>query len=225
MLRSCTQQGDILLSRTACPKRTPLRFDAVGGIRIGEISMARCDSPDHTKWEALRKELDELHVKATVLCDMKEELLQVGTELQERFDTHNPMQQGKAKANGQLQSIIQKLRGRESTSEMPPSSEQNLDSDLDQQVPRRRQNHNPRQVQHLKEWFNANSHDPYPSYSEKVRLAEDTGMEIRQIEYWLTNHRKRHLILKKPVARGGSSDVDSEKGGISSVDTMDMFCL
>ena len=110
--------------------------------------MASCDSPDSTKWEAIRNELDELHTKTRVLFNIKEELLQAGTELQERLDAHNPMQDGKAEANGRLQSIIQKIRGGESTSGMPPSSKQELNSDLDQQVRRRRQNHNLRQVQH-----------------------------------------------------------------------------
>ena len=56
----------------------------------------------------------------------------------------------------------------------------------------RRRNHRHEQLNILKQWFDEHASDPYPSPEEKVDLAEAVGMEIKQIEHWFTNQRKRH---------------------------------
>ena len=47
------------------------------------------------------------------------------------------------------------------------------------------------QTRVLTEWFDAHYQDPYPTQPEKVMLAAATKMEVRQIEHWFTNKRKR----------------------------------
>lgn len=47
----------------------------------------------------------------------------------------------------------------------------------------------------LKAWFVAHAQDPYPSHEEKISLAREGGISMKQIENWLTNTRGR--IWKK----------------------------
>nr|QUP52050.1 KNOX class 1 transcription factor [Isoetes lacustris] len=44
----------------------------------------------------------------------------------------------------------------------------------------------------LLEWWRDHSKWPYPSESEKVNLAERTGLDQKQINNWFINQRKRH---------------------------------
>ena len=55
----------------------------------------------------------------------------------------------------------------------------------------RRRNHRQEQLNVLTKWFNAHMDDPYPSPEEKFELARKSHMEVRQIEHWFTNRRKR----------------------------------
>lgn len=43
----------------------------------------------------------------------------------------------------------------------------------------------------LKAWFLAHINDPYPSHEQKILLAKEGGITMRQIENWLTNTRGR----------------------------------
>jgi len=56
----------------------------------------------------------------------------------------------------------------------------------------RRQNHRSDQTRLLKEWFRQHESEPYPTPNEKERLAQETGMQIKQVEHWFTNSRKRN---------------------------------
>jgi len=47
----------------------------------------------------------------------------------------------------------------------------------------------------LKAWFIAHAQDPYPSHEEKINLAREGGISMKQLENWLTNTRGR--IWKK----------------------------
>ena len=47
----------------------------------------------------------------------------------------------------------------------------------------------------LKNWFIVHAQDPYPSHEEKIRLAREGGISMKQLENWLTNTRGR--IWKK----------------------------
>lgn len=55
-----------------------------------------------------------------------------------------------------------------------------------------RTNHTVDQVRRLKSWFDSHHDNPYPKRSEKQDLASTTGMQVKQVEGWFTNHRKRH---------------------------------
>ncbi|KAH9304712.1 hypothetical protein KI387_009116, partial [Taxus chinensis] len=46
--------------------------------------------------------------------------------------------------------------------------------------------------QKLLDWWNLHSKWPYPSETEKVALAESTGLDQKQINNWFINQRKRH---------------------------------
>ncbi|KAL1809144.1 hypothetical protein ACET3Z_026134 [Daucus carota] len=46
--------------------------------------------------------------------------------------------------------------------------------------------------QQLMEWWSKNYKWPYPSESQKVALAEATGLDQKQINNWFINQRKRH---------------------------------
>jgi len=43
----------------------------------------------------------------------------------------------------------------------------------------------------LKNWLTENFQDPYPSHTEKVRLAGETGITLKQVQNWFTNARGR----------------------------------
>ena len=57
---------------------------------------------------------------------------------------------------------------------------------------RRRSNHRSDQTSVLLSWFEAHKVDPYPSMQEKIELGKMTGMDVKQIENWFTNRRKRN---------------------------------
>nr|ASU87385.1 transcription factor class II KNOX2-2 [Huperzia selago] len=44
----------------------------------------------------------------------------------------------------------------------------------------------------LKAWWHAHSKWPYPSEDEKARLVQETGLELKQINNWFINQRKRN---------------------------------
>ncbi|KAG2716931.1 hypothetical protein I3760_03G150300 [Carya illinoinensis] len=46
--------------------------------------------------------------------------------------------------------------------------------------------------QRLLEWWSRHYKWPYPSESQKVALAESTGLDLKQINNWFINQRKRH---------------------------------
>ena len=74
----------------------------------------------------------------------------------------------------------------------------------------RRRNHKQEQLQILRKWFDAHSNDPYPSPDEKVFLADQVGMEVRQVEHWFTNRRKRHWKKGGGGAKGEEDDDDED---------------
>ena len=61
---------------------------------------------------------------------------------------------------------------------------------------KRRQNHTPEQIHILTNWFKTHEFDPYPGGKEKERLSQVTGLDVRQIEHWFTNRRKRSWRTK-----------------------------
>jgi len=43
----------------------------------------------------------------------------------------------------------------------------------------------------LKNWLTEHYQDPYPSWSEKMKLAEEAGISVKQVQNWFTNIRGR----------------------------------
>ncbi|KAJ0106159.1 hypothetical protein Patl1_18067 [Pistacia atlantica] len=44
----------------------------------------------------------------------------------------------------------------------------------------------------LFDWWSVHNKWPYPTESDKIQLAESTGLDQRQINNWFINQRKRH---------------------------------
>lgn len=44
----------------------------------------------------------------------------------------------------------------------------------------------------LKSWWHAHSKWPYPTEDEKARLVQETGLQLKQINNWFINQRKRN---------------------------------
>eukprot|EP00250_Pteridium_aquilinum_P008138 c17706_g2_i1 orf=296-1429(+) len=57
----------------------------------------------------------------------------------------------------------------------------------------------------LKKWWNAHSRWPYPTEEEKRQLVQETGLEMRQINNWFINHRKRNWIDRAPPPNAAAS--------------------
>ena len=70
----------------------------------------------------------------------------------------------------------------------------------------RRRNHRLDQLSILKKWVDEHASEPYPSPEEKAELAEQVGMEVKQIEHWFTNYRKRHWSKKASLGADGNDD-------------------
>ena len=117
---------------------------------------------------------------------------------------------------GSMHEQLHPLRGITRTSEpcgrSPANQLQDPVEDVDantrlQSDPRarvnRRRNHRQDQLAVLRRWFEQHAEDPYPSPEEKSVLAAHCGMEVRQIEHWFTNRRKRHWNKK---LRGSPDD-------------------
>jgi len=59
---------------------------------------------------------------------------------------------------------------------------------------KRRRGHFPKTTTDLlKSWLFDHLEHPYPTEEEKAVLAEDTGLTVKQINYWFTNSRRRFL--------------------------------
>lgn len=92
----------------------------------------------------------------------------------------------------------------------PPKSERAEDVRYDETrrgaTGARRRNHRQDQTEILRQWFDDHAADPYPTPNEKAVLAKRVGMEVRQVEHWFTNHRKRHWLKQdQEGAQAGSA--------------------
>lgn len=56
----------------------------------------------------------------------------------------------------------------------------------------------------LKNWLTEHFQDPYPSHAEKIRLANEAGITLKQVQNWFTNARGR--IWKKTYNNEKFSD-------------------
>ena len=78
----------------------------------------------------------------------------------------------------------------------------------------RRNNHSTTQHGTLLTWFNEHTSNPYPTQAEKEALASQSQLEVRQVEHWFTNRRKRHWRhrerhgkrAKRPASTGAAAE-------------------
>ncbi|MCO5582575.1 hypothetical protein L7F22_036473 [Adiantum nelumboides] len=54
---------------------------------------------------------------------------------------------------------------------------------------------------HLRHWWDAHSKWPYPTEEEKQRLVRETGLELKQINNWFINQRKRNWTTNPALER------------------------
>ena len=59
----------------------------------------------------------------------------------------------------------------------------------------------------LKQWFIQNVDDPYPTDSDKERLAAESGLTIRQVSQWMINNR---VQIKKKIMKISKRKQDTE---------------
>ncbi|AYV80582.1 MAG: homeobox protein 4 [Harvfovirus sp.] len=62
----------------------------------------------------------------------------------------------------------------------------------------------------LLQWLEANREHPYPSTRQKEELAIETGLELKQVNYWFTNVRRR-LKIRKSVRRSSPVERSNTK--------------
>lgn len=57
----------------------------------------------------------------------------------------------------------------------------------------------------LKQWWNSHSRWPYPTDEEKKEMVKLSGLELRQINNWFINHRKRNWNSRSSIAADPSA--------------------
>ncbi|KAF7196347.1 Homeobox protein TGIF1 [Pseudocercospora fuligena] len=76
---------------------------------------------------------------------------------------------------------------------------------------RKRSNLPKQSTEIMKQWFDQNISNPYPSEEQKAIFSNATGISMTQVSNWFINHRRRcpELRDKREKSRGGSRDCDS----------------
>ncbi|PIA45656.1 hypothetical protein AQUCO_01600110v1 [Aquilegia coerulea] len=71
---------------------------------------------------------------------------------------------------------------------------------------------------HLKAWWQSHSKWPYPTEEDKARLVQETGLQLKQINNWFINQRKRNWhsnpsssVLKSKRKRSNAGENSSER--------------
>ncbi|KAH7427140.1 hypothetical protein KP509_10G031700 [Ceratopteris richardii] len=86
----------------------------------------------------------------------------------------------------------------------------------------------------LKKWWNAHSKWPYPTEDEKTRLVQETGLELKQINNWFINQRKRNwhshasatstTINKNDASTSGDGDGDGAPTQFTNNISLSLSC-
>ena len=63
--------------------------------------------------------------------------------------------------------------------------------EVDENCLKRMETFESHQTRFLQQWFLDNIDHPYLNKQEKTKIAAQTGLQVRQIQGWLTNNRKR----------------------------------
>ncbi|XP_073010679.1 homeobox protein knotted-1-like 3 [Typha latifolia] len=62
----------------------------------------------------------------------------------------------------------------------------------------------------LKAWWQSHSKWPYPTEDDKARLVQETGLQLKQINNWFINQRKRNWNSNPSSSVALKSDINSE---------------
>ncbi|KAG4991047.1 hypothetical protein AAZX31_09G089100 [Glycine max] len=68
----------------------------------------------------------------------------------------------------------------------------------------------------LKAWWQSHSKWPYPTEEDKARLVQETGLQLKQINNWFINQRKRNWHTNPSSSSGSKSKRKSSGAGESS---------
>uniref|UniRef100_A0A7N0V721 Uncharacterized protein n=1 Tax=Kalanchoe fedtschenkoi TaxID=63787 RepID=A0A7N0V721_KALFE len=69
---------------------------------------------------------------------------------------------------------------------------------------------------HLKAWWRSHSKWPYPTEEDKARLVQETGLQLKQINNWFINQRKRNWHSNSSTATTSKSKRKSNAGETSN---------
>lgn len=72
---------------------------------------------------------------------------------------------------------------------------------------------------HLKSWWQSHSKWPYPTEEDKARLVQETGLQLKQINNWFINQRKRNwhsnpsssTVLKSKRKRSNAGESSNDR--------------
>ncbi|KAL2338475.1 hypothetical protein Fmac_012921 [Flemingia macrophylla] len=68
----------------------------------------------------------------------------------------------------------------------------------------------------LKAWWQAHSKWPYPTEEDKARLVQETGLQLKQINNWFINQRKRNWHTNNPSSSSNSKTKRKSAGESSN---------
>nr|ABZ10964.1 class 1 knox protein [Kalanchoe x houghtonii] len=69
---------------------------------------------------------------------------------------------------------------------------------------------------HLKAWWKSHSKWPYPTEEDKARLVQETGLQLKQINNWFINQRKRNWHSNSSSSNSSKSKRKSNAGETTS---------
>lgn len=94
-------------------------------------------------------------------------------------------------------SLLEQVR-MELKSKLKEGYRESLQAMRDEIMRKRQAGKLPGDISALKKWWSAHSRWPYPTEEDKRKLMEETGLEMRQINNWFINHRKRNWTDRQP---------------------------
>ena len=77
----------------------------------------------------------------------------------------------------------------------------------------------------LKSWWQSHSKWPYPTEEDKARLVQETGLQLKQINNWFINQRKRNWHSNPSSSTVSKNKRRSNAGENSGRDRWDQACM
>lgn len=152
------------------PSRTP--FSGYNQIQQESVAASPLSSEDDLSYDDLHLDLD-LDPESEDLNEVNASALLffIGKPREEKKDSENVLQDALLR--------------------------ENKDVKKDKKKHKRKRGHFPKATTDLlKQWLFEHQDHPYPTEEQKSVLADDTGLTVKQINYWFTNSRRRFLKPK-----------------------------